>query len=141
MPTILRLLVPVVTLGVGVALLALPVGCRRPTPPGNVTVRGTITFEGQPLTGGLVVFSPDPDRGGTGKPIRGDVEADGTFQLKPGGETAIAPGWYRVAIAPATTDPPTFPRQLARPDQSGLIREVKPGQENVFLFAVEVSSK
>ena len=32
-----------------------------------------------------------------------------------------------------------FPPQLARPDVSGVVREVKPGQENVFDFAVEVN--
>src|SRR5581483_11537658 len=112
-------------------------------PPGAATVRGRVTFQGQPVAGGLVVFSPDPDRGGGGKPARGDLGPDGTFQLKLGDDTAIPPGWYRVAIAPAPAvaypDWPAFPPQLARPDKSGLVRQVQAGQENVFDFAVEVS--
>jgi hypothetical protein len=45
-----------------------------------------------------------------------------------------------VAIAPAPDSPkaPGFPPQLRRPDRSTLVREVAPGQENVFEFAVEV---
>jgi hypothetical protein len=92
-----------------------------------------------------VVFTPDPDRGGSGKPVRGNLGPDGTFELKPGGDAAIPPGWYRVSIAPApgaaAGDPgrPAFPKDLARPDRSGLLREVKAGRENVFAFAVEVT--
>jgi len=148
MPTFWRLLVPVVALGAGAAAVALHGGCSRKTPPGPATVRGRVTFQGRPLAGGLVVFSPDPDRGGTGKPARGDLEPDGTFRLQLGGDPAIPPGWYRVAIAPAPAAPPAslldrpaFPRELARPDKSNLVREVKAGQENVFDFAVEVTDR
>jgi hypothetical protein len=148
MPTFWRLLVPVAALGIGAAAVALHGGCSRKTPPGPATVRGRVTFQGQPLAGGLIVFSPDPDRGGKGKPARGDLEPDGTFQLKLGGDPAILPGWYRVAIAPAPAVPPSsllnrpaFPPELARPDKSNLLREVKPGQENVFEFAVEVTDR
>lgn len=135
-----RLVVSVVALGVGAAVVALPGGCSRKTPTGEATVRGSVTFQGQPVAGGLVVFSPDPDRGGDGKPCRGELGPDGRFQLKLGEVTTIPAGWYRVAIAPApgSADYLTFPPQLARPDKSGLIREVQPGRENVFDFAVEV---
>lgn len=138
MPRLLWLLVSLV------ALVAPAGGCGRKAPGGPATVRGAVTFQGRPLAGGLVVFSPDPERGGSGKPARGDLGPDGTFALALGGEPAIPPGWYRVAIAPAPasvldpSDRPAFPAKLARPDQSGLLREVKPGQENVFDFAVEV---
>jgi hypothetical protein len=147
MSKLVRLLVAVVALGVGAAVVTLPGGCSSKPPPGAATVRGRVTFQYQPVAGGLVVFSPDPDRGGGGKPARGDLALDGTFRLKYGDDTAIPPGWYRVAIAPAPAvypaitypDRPVFPPQLARPDKSGLVREVQAGQENVFEFAVEVS--
>ena len=139
-----RLLIPVLSLGVGAALVGSPGGCSRKSPSAPATVRGRVTFQGYPLAGGLIVFSPDPDRGGSGKPIRGDLDQDGRFQLKLADDSAIPPGWYRVAIAPAPSTPSSslldhrFPPQLARPDKSGLVREVKAGQENVFEFAVEV---
>ncbi|MFO0822470.1 MAG: hypothetical protein U0792_05015 [Gemmataceae bacterium] len=144
MSMLMRLCVPVVALVVGAAVVALPGGCSRNTPQAATTVRGAVTFQGKPLAGGMVVFSPDPDRGHSGKPIRGNVGVDGRYELRPSEKTPIPPGWYRVAIAAAPSLEPTselspiFPVKLARPDLSGLLREVKPEQENVFEFAVEV---
>ncbi|MBA4065513.1 MAG: hypothetical protein C0501_17715 [Isosphaera sp.] len=135
-----RLLVPVAALGLGATLVALPGGCSRGPDAVPAAVRGTVTFQGRPLAGGLVVLSPDPDRGGSGKPARGDVGPDGRYELRLNGEAAIPPGWYRVAVAaaPGPAAGPAFPAKLARPDLSGLVREVKAGRENVFDFAVEV---
>src|SRR5262245_23845942 len=112
-----RLLVPVVALGVGAAVVALPGGCSRKPPPAPATVAGKVTFQGQPLSGGLVVFSPDPDRGGNGKPARGEIAADGTYQLKLGDDSMIPAGWYRVAVAPAPTAYPAsaYPARLTFP--------------------------
>lgn len=144
MPRLAKLFVPVVALGVGAALAALPAGCSRKTPPVPTTVRGAVTFQGRPLAGGLVVFSPDPERGGTGKPARGELAPDGRYELRLAGRPEVPPGWYRVALAAPPAGPtsalgPVFPTQLARPDLSGLVREVKAGQENVFDFAVEAA--
>ena len=147
MSSLVRLLVPVVALGVGAAIVALPGGCSRKPPPGAATVRGRSPSRGNRWPVGLSCFSPDADRGGSGKPVRGELAADGTFQLTLGDDLTIPPGWYRVAIAPAPTalppfaypDRPIFPPQLTRPDKSGLIREVQAGRENVFDFAVEVN--
>jgi hypothetical protein len=129
----------------GFASLFTSLGCNRVIPPGNATVQGRITFQGQPMSGGLVVFSPDVERGGTGKPISAEITQDGRFQLTVGGDSAIPPGWYRVAIASVpnsasymANNRANFPIQLARPDQSGLTREVKAGQENLFDFAIDV---
>jgi hypothetical protein len=138
-----RLVIPVAALGLGAAIVALPGGCKRTPTPENATVRGTVLFQGQPLVGGLVIFSPDPERGGSGKPARGEIGSDGRYQLTLAGKTSIPPGWYRVAIValPVTTSrlgQPVFPAKLARPDMSGLSREVQPGCENTFDFAVDV---
>ena len=133
-----------VFIAVLVVFVAFSGGCRRVSPASNTSVRGVVTFQGQPVGGGLVVFCPDPERGGSGTPIPGQLSQDGSFQLNLGGEPTIPPGWYRVAIAPAPMSRSSsqtfsvFPPQLARPDQSGLIREVKPGQENWFEFVIEV---
>lgn len=142
--TMLRPLFSAVAVGLVSVSIALTVGCHRLASAGNASVRGFVAFQGQPLSGGLVVFSPDPERGGDGTPISAQIAQDGRFQLSINGNPAIPPGWYRVAIAAAPQvgsflplDRPVFPPQLARPDQSGIIREVKPGQENVFEFIVE----
>ncbi|MBA4186818.1 MAG: hypothetical protein C0467_02250 [Planctomycetaceae bacterium] len=140
----MRLCVPIVALLFGVAAVALPGGCSRKTAGKPTTVRGAVTFQGRPLVGGVVVFTPDPERGSSGKPIRGNVGADGRYELRLTDGIPISPGWYRVALAAPPTLEPTsavsafFPPKLARPDMSGLVREVKPEQENVFEFAIEV---
>jgi hypothetical protein len=86
------------------------------------------------------VFAPDRDRGTTGKPARGEIGPDGTFQLRHDAGPHVPPGWYRVAVAAPPADPrrPAFPPQLRRPDTSGLVREVVAGKEHHFEFAVEI---
>lgn len=136
---LVRLLVPGLVLAGGAAAVSLHLGCSRSSAPPSAptTVRGRVTFQGQPVAGGLVVFTPDRDRGASGKPVRGETGPDGTFRLQLDGGPAVPPGWYRVAIAPPPADT-AFPPQLRRPDRSGLVREVAAGTENVFEFAVEV---
>jgi len=120
------------------------IGCQRVEQPGNTIVQGRVTYQGQPLVGGLIVFTPDPERGGRGKPIAAEITREGYFHLAIDGSAAIPPGWYRVGIAPApklasaaTDQGAIFPQQLARPDRSELCRDVKAGQENTFDFAIE----
>lgn len=144
MNLLLRLLIPVGSLAAGAAAVALSGGCGSNTPQaGLATVRGKITFNGQPVAGGLVVFTPDPRRGGGGKPARSQTAPDGSFQLQLEDSNAIPPGWYRVSLAPppAIPDPlsasPVFPTKLARPDMSGIEREVLAGNNHNFEFAIE----
>ncbi len=145
MKTLLRLVVPVVILTAVVAAVSLTGGCGSKTPsPAPTTVRGTLTFNDVPVEGGLVVFTPDPQRGGSGKPAHGVTAADGSFSLALGNSTEIPPGWYRVSLAasPGRRDSRSaslsFPTKLARPDMSGIEREVLVGHNHVFAFAVEV---
>jgi hypothetical protein len=147
MKTLLRLFVPVVALAAGAAAVSLTGGCgSKSPPPGPATVRGRLLFNGRPVAGGLVVFTPDPRRGGSGKPAHGETADDGSFSLSLGGSSEIPPGWYRVSLAPAPALPdpaspsPHFPARLARPDMSGVEREVRAGHGHVFEFAVEVPS-
>jgi hypothetical protein len=148
MKTLLRLLVPVLALGAGAALVSLTGGCGSKTPPpGPATVRGKVTFNGQPVAGGLVVFTPDPQRGGSGKPLHSETADDGGFQLLLDNSPHIPAGWYRVSLAPAPAIPdpllalqaPVFPAKLSRPDMSGIEREVRVGHNHVFEFAIEAN--
>jgi hypothetical protein len=145
MSRLARLLVPVAALALGAAFIAVPGGCGRKSAPAAATVRGKVIYQGEPLAVGIIVFAPDPDRGGSGKPASSEMAADGTFQLTQGDGAAVVPGWYRVAIAPAPQYAPgslrdrvPFPLDLARPDRSKVFREVKAGQDNVFEFTIEV---
>jgi len=140
-----RLLLPLCVFGAGVLALVPVGGCGSDAPPGPATVRGRLTFNGRPVVGGLVVFTPDPQRGGSGKPASAETGPDGAFQLQLDRSSNIPAGWYRVALLPAPVVPDPlappatlFPAKLARPDLSGLEREVRAGKEHVFDFAVEV---
>jgi hypothetical protein len=121
-----------VLVGLGLA------GCGRGVPPPTGGVRGTVTFQGRPLAGGLVVFAPDRDRGTRGKVVTATVADDGSFSAD-----GLAAGWHRVAVA----DPPgidwaghgwpNYPAALRRPDRSGLEREILPGRVTELHFHVE----
>ena len=119
-------------------------GCGQTATPPPGKVRGTVTFQGRPLAGGLIVFAPDRDRGELGRAVSTTISQDGTYSLSLDGAATVAPGWYRVAIAdpPGVFTPefgyPRFPTALRRPDRSGLTREVKSNAENVFDFPIEV---
>ena len=147
MKTRLRLLVPLLSLLAGAAAASLSGGCGAQSPhPGPATVKGRLTLNGRPVPGGLVVFTPDPDRGGRGKSASGETGPDGRFQLRLAASNHIPAGWYRVSLAPAPAVPdpargaqaPAFPARLSRPDLSGLGREVQAGKNHDFEIAVEV---
>lgn len=135
MHTLLRALVPVAALAAGFGAMAALGGCgaKAPDPASAARVRGRLTFNGAPVAGALVVFAPDPRRGAPGPVARAATAADGSFALP-----AVAPGWYRVALAapPGATATP-FPPKLARPDLSGIEREVRAGHEHAFDIAVD----
>ncbi len=131
---------------VAAALLAAAVGgCGKAEPPAATVVKGSVTFQGRPLAGGLVVFAPDREKGNPGKPLTATIGPDGWYRLTVDGSPAVTPGWYRVAIADPPEAPgeefgrPRFPAALRRPDRSGLDREVLAGRENVFHFEIEVT--
>jgi hypothetical protein len=144
MKTLIRLFLPLVALGIGAVAMSFSGGCGgNVPPPGPATVRGKVTFNGQPVAGGLVIFTPDPQRGGHGKPACAETASDGSFLLQLDKSDHIPAGWYRVALMPAPVLPDpnappaaVFPPKLARPDLSGLEREVRAGQDHVFEFAV-----
>ena len=143
MKVVLHILVSALALVGGAGLMSVAGGCGSRGPEvGPATVRGKVTLNGQPVAGGLVVFTPNAERGGAGKCAFAETGPDGSYTLQLNRATAIPPGWYRVSLAPAPSLAPpeggAFPAQLARPDMSGLEREVKPGKEHVFEFVVDV---
>ncbi|MBP3956234.1 hypothetical protein J8F10_13170 [Gemmata sp. G18] len=143
----MRLLAPFSALVAGGTALLLLGGCGSSAPPPvPATVRGKVILNGHPVAGGLVVFTPHPERGGSGKSAFAETGADGSYALQLNRSSAIPPGWYRISLAPpppasASTEAepaPVFPTKLSRPDLSGLEREVQAGKEHVFEFVVDV---
>lgn len=66
-----------------VVILAALAGCGRPTGPPTFTVTGRVTFAGQPVPFGRVVFEPDASRGNTGPASVADIAA-GRYRTRPG---------------------------------------------------------
>jgi hypothetical protein len=111
-------------------------------------VRGKVFYQGMPLRGGTIVFTPDPTKGGTGPLARAEIQADGNFVLRTGDRPGAVPGWHRITIvavdatsAPAGTGY-AAPRSLVPvryrdPDLSGLSWEVREGQANTVELNLE----
>jgi hypothetical protein len=104
----------------------------------EATVRGLVTVDGEPLSGGLVIFYPDVAQGNN-SPVEPRTRTDnqGRYQLLTEGKRGIAPGWYRVAVVPRQPSPNEkkpaplkdemrFDRRYEKPDTSGLVVLVSP---------------
>lgn len=71
-------------------------GSSGSLPPNSVHVKGTVTFQGQPLVLGLIVFEPDPSKGGSGQQGFANIK-DGQFDTKHEGRAAaIGPTVIRI---------------------------------------------
>jgi hypothetical protein len=121
------------------ALLTL-VGCGERSKT-DLVVRGQVLYRGEPVSGGLIVFTPNPDRGSDGPVATAAIEDDGSFTLVGPDGKPVRPGWYRVAVAAkaGTVDPPTpgrpypgLPAKYRNPLLSGLEREIRAGSDNVL---------
>ena len=129
----------------GLSLLALFLGgCGKPLPEFG-EVDGIVTIKGQPQSGMLVRFLPDPSRGND-LPINaaGETDAEGRYQLRyyyDGTEGFGAPvGWHRVLIEDTALSqvpqggalpPERIPRAYASPTTTPLEQEVKSGQQTI----------
>lgn len=89
----------------------------------TVPVRGTVTYQGRPLTGGTVLFEPE----GLGREAHGPIQPDGTFELSSYTQNdGAVVGSHRVAITDIAD--PSFPVKYRNSGSSGLTVEVVEGQ-------------
>jgi hypothetical protein len=118
--------------------LLVVAGCGH-APAALAPVSGRVYYQGKPLAGGTIVFTPDPERGGSGPLAFAEIQADGGFTLRTGSEFGAAAGWHRVTVAaapspasvPAARGGP-LPAKYSDPEQSGLRHEVKAGRTNTI---------
>lgn len=131
------------------ALLLLAAGCggagRDPLRP----VRGRVLYRGVPLAAGTIVFSPDPERGGSGPLALAEIQADGYYVLKTDDRPGALAGWYRVTVValrqPASPSPAPawvpaqslLPAKYRDPELSGLSCQVKDDQDNNLDFHLD----
>jgi hypothetical protein len=104
---------------------------------GRASVRGRVVCQDRPLSGGLIVFSPDPERGTRGPVAHALIQADGSYELSHGAADGLGPGWYRVTVA-GPLPPAEGPRpsdHFRYPESSKLTAEVRTG-ENVLDYQV-----
>lgn len=86
-------------------------------------VQGQVFFRGQPLTGGTIVFTPDPERGGSGPQAWAEIGSDGRFQLSTEGRRGAVVGWHRITIGCAAAA--KLPGRYRDPEMSGQNFEVR----------------
>ena len=113
----------------GVVACVATLGCDRGETLGKVS--GKVTFQGQPLTNGLLVFSNRTK----GVHMTAELSADGSYELQTARGFGLPLGDYEVAVSARIVDPPmpgmpapppvsnTFsniPKKYFRPETSGL---------------------
>src|SRR4051794_1025790 len=110
--------------GLAAALSLGLAGCD-PKPPPLVPVRGRVALFDAPLRSGVIVFTPDADRGTHGPHAVGTIGPDGQYALMTDGAPGVTPGWHRVTVA--CLDAPAgyrVPDRYQDPQMSGLRAEV-----------------
>src|SRR5437868_2046771 len=93
------------------AALVSAAGCQRSPVPLN-PVSGKVAFKGSYLPSGVIVFTPDSTRGGSGAMAFGKIGPDGSYHLYTGESLGAAAGWYRVSVtstAPSNGQPFSTP--------------------------------
>ena len=103
-------------------------GCGPSSVPAG-GVRGRVLVGGQPLSGGIVVFTPDETRGNSGPLGSATVERDGWFAIP--ASAGLNAGWHRVSLAGPTDVSWRLADELRNPELSGHEREIKAGGENI----------
>lgn len=98
--------------------VACALGCEL-SPPSQAPVRvlGTVTWHGQPVRRGSIVFAADPDRNDHQDLAVGVLHYDGSYELTTAEGLPPRPGWYRVTLM---GDEPPLPARYADPTLSGL---------------------
>jgi hypothetical protein len=120
-------------------------GCNSSNRAQTYDVSGSVQFDGQPLTSGMVVFMPDK-----GQAAKGAIGLDGSFKLGTYGvdDGAVA-GHYKVMViavdrktmqgGAAALERPLatlIPARYGSTTTSGLAYEVAPDKPNVAHFAL-----
>ncbi len=107
-------------------------GTSSGTPVNLIPVKGKVTYKGQPLTKGLVIFEPD----GYGRMASGQLQPDGTFELTTlkSGDGVVA-GEHRISITQLdkALAKDRALRKYASPSSSKLTAEVSP-EKTEFTF-------
>ncbi|MSQ95336.1 MAG: hypothetical protein EXR98_12365 [Gemmataceae bacterium] len=119
-------------------------GCQKKATTLN-QVTGKVLYKGAPLSGGLIVFSPDTSRGETGGIAFSKINEDGTYTLQSGDIKGASAGWYRVTVACLSNPSSSYesaplsliPDKYRDPQLSQLQCEVKTNRDNHLDFNLD----
>ena len=123
------------------AVLAAALGCHGAGTPETAAVQGKVTYQGKPITQGVILLTPEAG----GQAAIGEIQADGSFQLTTFKKNDGArPGKYRVAVQPSSSGAavpgmefaggkPPIPAKYLDGSTSGLTAEIKPGKNTLDL--------
>ncbi|MEW4563161.1 hypothetical protein AB1K70_11580 [Bremerella sp. JC770] len=81
---------------VAATTLLMVCGCTKPS-----SVSGTVTADGEKVTEGLVLFQPESNSGK--KPAAGEIQPDGTYEVRTAGNELLSAGNYKVLFTPPDT--------------------------------------
>jgi hypothetical protein len=98
-------------------------------------VSGHVLYRGAPLTGGQIVFAPDPERGGDGPLAWSEIGPDGQYSLRNDSGPGAAVGWHRVTFSGGPGS--KLPARYSDATRSGQTCEVKSGQKNEIDFELQ----
>ncbi|MCH2118552.1 MAG: hypothetical protein MK161_12715 [Pirellulales bacterium] len=103
----------------------------------RVQVKGQVTFKGNPLQFGTVMFQPT-----SGQPAVGDIQTDGTFRLStsPQGD-GLLPGGYQVRVICFESDRPGSKPPVAQelPTRGVSLIPLKYGEYRTSGIEIEVT--
>ena len=119
-------------------LVALALAGCDAKPPPLAPAHGRVALFDAPLRSGVVVFTPDAERGTYGAHAVGTIGPDGQYALMTDGAPGAAPGWHRVTVA--CLDAPgggRVPDRYQDPQLSDLRAEVRAGKDNEFNFRLQ----
>jgi hypothetical protein len=93
-----------------------------------VYVTGQVKYRGQPVRGGSIVFSADPQYGAGTEILTSELGLTGHFTLHDHHQTGLKPGYYRITISNASHSHLAIPSRYHDPATSGLHCYVEPNQ-------------
>jgi hypothetical protein len=113
-------------------------GANQPT----AIVIGHVYYKNRPLTSGIIVFSPDAERGCKGELATADIQPDGSYSLKTNNRQGAPIGWHRITILSLDDRSPgavksLIPSKYRDVETTDLVFEVKPDIGNVKDIYIE----
>lgn len=130
-------------------VLSLPLlGCGPSVETGVVT--GVVTKDGEPLSGVMVYYMPDPEMQTKGAHSTAITDDQGRYQLTYYGDTSVpgaVVGWHRVTLedmAPqnfrgkGAPPPSRVPKALSEAWQTPLAYEIQTGEQEINIDVAQV---